>query len=142
MGMPPVGWQKSLDDTKYNAQSKSEPFAIYFCAEECASTAGEGGTVIQNARKSNPKLTTTIWDSPALPTEMKKAGISLYAKVVAKKENAATFQKYGAGINSLVICAPNGDKLALFAGEQCTQSAVISFLKTFPDNFEAWKKRK
>jgi hypothetical protein len=73
---------------------------------------------------------------------MKKAGITQYAKIPATKENAELFKKYGAGLNTLVICAPNGDKLAVFAGGQCTQSAVSAAMKTFKETtFTAWQKQ-
>lgn len=94
------------------------------------------------AKKSNPKASTTIFDTPAVPNELKKAGITQFAKIAASKENIEHMKKYGAMPNTLVICAPSGEKLASFVGEQCTQSNVSAFLKSFGANFAAWQKSK
>ncbi|HYG75043.1 MAG TPA: hypothetical protein VEK08_08580 [Planctomycetota bacterium] len=94
------------------------------------------------AKKYNPKAPTTIFDTPAVPNELKKAGISQFAKITAGAANVEKMKKYGAGPNTLVICAPNGDKLIAFAGEQCTQSNVTSFLKQFPQHFQAYMNSK
>jgi len=71
-----------------------------------------------------------------------KAGIQQIAKITASKENEALFKKYGAGLNTLVICSPDGEKLKVFAGEACTQSNVSSFCKSFPEAFAAWLRTK
>jgi hypothetical protein len=84
----------------------------------------------------------TVFDAPAVPAELKKAGIKQFAKVVANQQNLDTMKKYGVGPNSLVICAPNGDKLMVFTGDQCTQSAVSSGLKSFPAAYAAYQQRK
>jgi hypothetical protein len=137
-GCPSVGWAKSTEAAQTAAASKNEPYALYFCPESAASYAGEGGTALTAARKDNKKLLTTIFDAPTVPAELKKAGITQFAKVAATSENAEMLKKYGAGANTLVICAPNGDKLLAFAGDNCTQSNVCSALKNFPAQYKAW----
>jgi hypothetical protein len=83
----------------------------------------------------------TVFDTPALPAELRKVGIRSWAKVVASAENAELCKKYSAGPNTLVLCAPNGDKLMAFAGPQCTQTTVCSGVKQFPAFLAAWKAR-
>jgi hypothetical protein len=68
---------------------------------------------------------------PTVLSDMKKAGINNFAKIVASKENAEVFKKYAAAPNTLVICASNGDRLVTLTGEQCTQVNVSNELKTF-----------
>lgn len=77
-----------------------------------------------------------------MPAELKKAGIKEFAKVTAGQQNLELMKKYSAGPNTLVICAPNGDKLMAFAGEQCSQSAICSALKQFPAFYAAWQQKK
>ena len=84
----------------------------------------------------------TVFDAPGVPAELKKAGVKQFAKVVANEQNVELMKKYAAGANTLVICAPNGDKLMAFAGEQCTQSAISSALKQFPALYAAWQQKK
>ena len=94
------------------------------------------------AKKTNKDLPLTIFDAPTVMTEMRKVGIKQFAKVVAVQANAELMKKYSAGPNTLVICAPNGDKLMAFAGEQCSQSAICSALKQFPAFYAAWQQKK
>jgi hypothetical protein len=82
----------------------------------------------------------TLWESPNTLGEFKKAGIATFVKVPATKDNEALFKKYGAGAGTLVICAPNGDKLCGFSGEECTVANVTKELKSFKDRLAAWHK--
>jgi len=94
---------------------------------------------LADCRKANPQCKATIWESASVLKDLKDAGISKCLKVAACKENQGTFKKYGAGLNTLVLCAPNGDKLSVLAGDQCTEANVRKELKSLGDKFEAWK---
>jgi hypothetical protein len=124
--------------------NRGEAYALYFCAKEYAYVIGGGVKALEDFRKLNggKHPPANIWDNTEFIDALKKAGISIYAKVPAQKENVGLFKKYGAGLNTLVICAPNGDRLATFASDQCTQSAVSKALKTFKETvFMAWQRQ-
>jgi len=101
-------------------------------------TAGEGGKKLAAAKKSVWRTPTTVFDTPAVPAELKKAGVKSLAKAVANSENAELMKKYSASANTLVICAPNGDRVMSFGGEQCTRSIICSALKNFPTIYAAY----
>jgi hypothetical protein len=94
------------------------------------------------AKRVNKNTPTTIFDLPAIPAELRKAGVKDFAKVVASKDNEELMKKYGAAANTLVVCAPTGDKLLSFSGAQCTQANITSTLKNFPAQYAAWQKAK
>ena len=56
-------------------------------------------------------------------------GIHTVTMVPALQENGELFRKYGASLDALVICAPNGDKLAIFDGSRCTAENITLYLK-------------
>lgn len=84
----------------------------------------------------------TVFDAPNVTLELRKAGVKQLAKVVANAQNTELMKKYSAGANTLVICAPNGDRLMSFAGPQCTQSNICSALKTLPATYAAYQQSK
>lgn len=131
----------SAEDAKSEAASKNKPYALFFCSEEVAKFAGEGSLAVESYRKANnnkpPVL--TPFDQSTVMAEMGKAGVQIYAKVTATKANEALYRKYSAGLNTLIICAPNGDSLLVLSGQQCNQSGVSSAMKNFEAIFTGWK---
>lgn len=137
-GTPPVGWAKSLREAQNAAQAKSEAYAIYFCAPESAATAGEGARALAASRVANKNKLITVFDNPAVPYELRKAGISQLVKIIADQRNAKLMARYGAGPNTLVICGPGAERLFIFSGEQCKQTVICSTAKGFPALYAAW----
>jgi hypothetical protein len=134
---PAVRWcDKTVADLQ---KSCSDPFAIYFCTVDTAKYAGEGAKVIGECRKANAQCKATIWESQNVINDLKHAGVSKFVKIAATKENEELFKKFGAGANTLVVCAPNGDKLVTLADEQCSESNVCKELKSFKDKLDGWK---
>lgn len=115
---------------------------MYFCSEDAAKFAGEGAKAHESYRKANhnkpPAL--TPFDRASVMTELKKAGVAVYAKVIANKSNEELFKKYGAGLNTLVVCAPSGEALIVLAGSQCNQSGVSAALKGLGAQMAALRK--
>jgi hypothetical protein len=70
---------------------------------------------------------------------LKKAGVTKYVKVIVDMTNEDIMKKYGVTVDTLVICAPNGDGLQKYAGEQCKQTPVGAGLKFLPAQLAAWK---
>lgn len=94
-------------------------------------------------KKNGTRVSMTVFDSsPTLLNELKKQNINILCKIVASPENQKLFQKYGAAVNSLVICAPNGDKLMQFNGEDCSQSKIVPALKDVKAAYVAWQGKK
>jgi hypothetical protein len=137
-GCPPVGWAKTVSAAQAAAQEKHEAYAIYFCPPESAATAGEGSAVLAAARPVNKNKIVTVFDSPAVAYELRKAGVLQLAKVIANERNADLMKQYGAGPNTLVICASTGDKLMAFQGDACKQNTICSSLKTFSSFYASW----
>ncbi|HYF49946.1 MAG TPA: hypothetical protein VEJ63_11095 [Planctomycetota bacterium] len=135
-----MSWASSVDSAKSTASGKKEAYALYFCAEQYSEVVGEGATALNAFKKSNSGKgpPANIFDNNVVVDALKKAGINQLAKVPVTKDNADLCKKYGAGANTLVICAPNGEKLAMFAGADCTQSAVTKALKTFKTDYAAY----
>jgi hypothetical protein len=71
---------------------------------------------------------------------MKKAGVTKYIKIVVDPTNEDIMKKYGVVVDTLVICAPNGDGLQKYAGLQCKQTPVSNGLKSLPAQLAAWKR--
>ena len=64
------------------------------------------------------------------------------AKVPNTAANADLYKKYGVTPNTVVFCAPNGDKLLVLSGTQCSQSAMLTALKSVKDAMASWKQKK
>lgn len=130
-----------MDEAKKTAESNNEAYALLFCTEDMAKYTGEGTKAVGAYKLANrgKSLTMSVFDASIVEAEMKKAGINTFVKIPAIKANEEHFKKYSAGGNTLVICAPNGDKLFSLSGDQTSQTQLIAFLKTFKTNFESWK---
>jgi protein tyrosine phosphatase (PTP) superfamily phosphohydrolase (DUF442 family) len=138
-----VGWSYSIDDAKRLARANNAGFAVYFCSELTARTAGEGTKATAEFKLANNGAApeATIFESTEVLSEFNNAGISTFAKIPMTKENAALAQSFGAETNTLVICAPNGEKLWSCSGGQCTASTVVQFLsRDFASKFAQWQK--
>lgn len=141
-GPATVGWSYSIEDAKKLAQSSSSAYAIYFCSEAAAKTAGEGPQVIDAYKAANngANPVTTIFDSATVLGQFKDSGISVFVKIPASTENTKLMQSFAAVPNMLVIAAPDGQKLWSVSGSECTMAAVISFLATeFPNKMASWR---
>ena len=125
---PSSGGRSSVSTVKFVPPS-DQPFAIYFSALPPSSEKDKTGA---------PR---TIWENPGLGRELEGAGINTYVKLYVEM-NPQLVEKYGAVPNSLVICSTNGDKLAMFAGAQCTLFAIADWLKNFRAEYDTYKDKK
>lgn len=116
---------------------------LYFCSEETAEVAGIGSKALaayQKANKAKKMPKRTVFDNRAVVDALKKSGLKLLAKVPASKENKETWMKYKAGLDTMLIVAPNGQTLAKYYGNTLKQAPLTKSLKTFKRSFEEWKK--
>ena len=141
-GPATVGWSYSIEDAKKLAQSSASAYAIYFCSEAAAKTAGEGPVVIDAYKAANngANPATTIFDSTTVLGQFKDSGIRVFVKIPDTPENTKVMQSFAAVPNTVVIAAPDGQKLWSASGSECTMAAVISFLATeFPNKMSSWR---
>lgn len=129
-GWDPVKWAYSEAEASRHAREYNEPYAIYFCSEFTAILAGEGYVAYMRFRNANagqmPLL--TVMDYTAVLEQFRYAGISLFVKVPDDREHAALFNRYDCAPGTLLMCAPDGSKLAVFAGNNCNALSVGEFL--------------
>ncbi len=133
-----------MADAERSAQASAKVFAVYFCAEDKAAYAGEGAAVQAQYKKEHPNkdMELTAFDRGAVPMELMKAGIQIYAKVVNTSANAGIFKKYSAAPNSLFLIAPNGEKLNSWSGGMLNEMDLKKYFSIeFKSAFEAWNKR-
>jgi protein tyrosine phosphatase (PTP) superfamily phosphohydrolase (DUF442 family) len=141
-GPATVGWAYSIDDAKKLVQASSAAFAVYFCPENVAKTAGEGPKAIDEYKKANNGAAPpeTLFDSQAMIKEFNTAGITTFVKIPASKENEKLLQSFAVVPNTLAVCAPNGEKLWTCSGAECTPAVVTQFLTfEFKNKLAAWK---
>jgi hypothetical protein len=108
-----------------------------------AKVAGEGTAAALAYTKENRKpAPTTVFDNLNFRTQLKRAGISQFAKVPIAQENAELVKKYSVNptVNTVVFCAPTGEQVAAFAGPECSLAKLQGFLQTFDQFYAAWRK--
>jgi hypothetical protein len=127
-----INWNPYWEEAQKKALGANRVYAMYFCSEAAARVAGEGPEVWEKYKKNNPgnALQPTVFDSGVTVAEFNAAGIAEFIKVPNIPANAELFKQYEAAPNTLVLCAPNGDRLAIFPPANCTQTNVVHFLKT------------
>jgi protein tyrosine phosphatase (PTP) superfamily phosphohydrolase (DUF442 family) len=138
-----VGWAYSIDDARKLARANNAGFAVYFCSELAAKTAGEGPKAVETYKLANQGTPpeATIFESAEVLTEFSNVGISTFVKIPLTLENLELAQSYGAETNTLVLCAPNGEKLWSCSGGNCNPTTVVQFLsRDFAARFSAWQK--
>ena len=116
---------------------------LYFCSEESAKVVGSGTAgwvAYQKENKSKKLPKRTAFDNPLIINSLRNAGLTTYAKVPATQENKKLWMKYRAGMDTMVIVAPGGKKLATFFGHTLSQGKLIKTMKSFKQYYAQWKK--
>ncbi|HYF50356.1 MAG TPA: hypothetical protein VEJ63_13180 [Planctomycetota bacterium] len=125
-----VSWQSYIDEAQRAAKEKDRAFVIYFCDPIVGRVAGEGREAWDKFRKENNGAPTpTVFDSNVMLRAFEAAGIVEFVKIADTPGNQDAFKKYEASRNMLVFCAPDGDRLAVFPGQNLTQTNVVHFLE-------------
>jgi len=147
--VPAVEWRPLSQTSGSDNEQSLKPsgkglFAIYFCSEQLAQTAGLGTVAIKAKIKAGQKpLKDTVFESVSVLSAFKKAGIMAFVKVPATKDNHVLAKKYQVTQdNTLIICAPDGEAIVTLAGDQCNQTNVSKLLKMWAEVYEAWKKKR
>ena len=140
-----VKWAYSDEEVRKAAPARNQAFAIYFCSERVARLAGEGSKAFDDFKKANAGVPppVTLFDYSLTQNQFTMAGIELLLKVPDVKEYAAVFKKYDAIAGTLMVCAPDGERLATFVGGDCNATTVVGFLNNdFDKKMEAWMRSK
>ena len=130
-GLPGVKWDGSVDAAQAAAAAEDSLFVIFFCAADAYESAGEGAGKLKELKIMQDKWPRdTVYENGAVRFELMKHGVKHQVKVLASKENAALMKKYGATLpDTLVLCAPNGDALKVFKGDECSRLDICVWLK-------------
>ena len=105
-----------------------------------ARVAGEGTTAaLAYTKETKRPAPTTVFDNLTFRAQIKKAGITQYAKVPIAQENVELVKKYNVNptTNTIVFCAPSGEQVAAFAGADCSLASLQKFLVTFDQYYAA-----
>ena len=117
------------------AQLKKKPFAIYFATKEELKVVGENtDTIKQFAGGSGGTLPTTVFELPKVIDQFRSMGVVEFVKVPG--DNAELATKYGGGIATLVVVAPDGSKIGSFGVMTGNLSSMVAIAKT---TIEAWR---
>ncbi len=136
-----VKWQYSDEEVCKLALQRKQSYAEFFCDEHTARLAGEGAKAIEEFKKANSGVPPpiTLFEYSLTQNQFTLAGIELLLKVPEIKENAAVFKKYDATSPMLIVCAPDGQRLATFTGNDCNAIKVVEFLNSeFDRKMAAW----
>ena len=123
--------------------SGNGPYAVYFCSEQIAQTAGIGTEAIRAKIKAGIKpVKDTIFEQNGVLDAFKKAGINEFFKVSATKDNINLAKKYKvAQDNTLILCSPKGGAVVTLSGDQCTYANVMKVLKLWNEIYADWNKK-
>ncbi|HLX64822.1 MAG TPA: hypothetical protein VKX17_26355 [Planctomycetota bacterium] len=109
-----VGWASSLDTALQSAKAKNKPIAIYFAAPEEFAVIGEAPERLKKfADDHDNAVPSTLFSLPKLVTHLRALGVAEVVKV--SSENSALVTKYGAEVRSIVLVAPNGERIDGFS---------------------------
>jgi hypothetical protein len=131
-----VTWSSSLEDAQRESLAKGVPYALYVCADSVVSVAGEGPAAWLEYKQAHSGASPqrTVVDDPELVAGLTQSGVAILTKVSKSQSKDAAIAE-----NSLLIFAPNGDKLASAIGLDCNREKLAALIREFP---EKWKQRK
>jgi hypothetical protein len=135
-------WAKSFEEASQQAKDLKQVFMVLFTTREQAETAGEGPAVFKEYVDTNGKLPelTLIDERHGIETIMLK-GVRIYLKVPDTHANRELFKKYDVEPTTVVLIAPDGEKLAAYKGADCSPEKFKPFLAKFDSKYSDWKRR-
>jgi hypothetical protein len=135
-------WAKSFDEAAQQARDLKQVFMVLFTSRSQAETAGEGPAVFKEYVDTNGKLPelTLVDEKHAIESIMLK-NVRIFAKLADTHANRELFKKYGAEPSTVVLIAPDGEKLASYKGADCSPEKFKPFLAKFDSMYSDWKRR-
>jgi hypothetical protein len=138
----PVPWMPVIRSAFSAARKKQIPFAVYVSDEQHYALAGEGTAAWEAWKKdhSGTVPSKTAFECAEVRQAFTAAGIIVFSKVQASPEEDEILQQAGLAANTLVLYAPNGDRLAKLHGEELAPKNLCQFLgHDFRNKLEAWR---
>ena len=136
-----VKWAYSDEEVRKQAPLRNQAFAIFFCNEVVARLAGEGSKAFDEFKKTNSGVAppVTLFEYSLTQNQFTMAGIEMLLKVPDVREYAELYKKYDVTAGTLIVCAPDGTRLATFVGSDCNAIKVVGFLNNdFDKKMETW----
>ena len=129
----------TFEDALKTAQQQKQLFIAFFCSADEAKTAGGNEEAFEDYKRNHKGLLPefTAFDCPIMTGKMKHENMAAYARIIQSPETDALFKQYGVGTRTLVLCAPNGEKLA--SAGVAARSAVEDILKNAADYLLKWQ---
>lgn len=137
----PIAFSPSVAEVKRVAATKKQVYLLYFCSQEEADTAGgdEAAHAQFRAAHNGLRAEWTVFDCPQMVGPLKDHDLAGVAKVIKGPQTEALFKQYGVvGTNTLVLCAPSGDKLV--TAPATSRAVVTDILKNLKTYMLEWEK--
>ena len=133
-----VEWAPSLESAQREAAKQHAVYAIYVCEDRAAPLAGEGFETRKAYKLEHAGVVPepTIFDDPALVTGLTNAGVTIFVKIPKSMS-----QDIGAPANSLILRAPDGEKLDALLGWDCNPTAVPQMTADLSGKWKQWEQR-
>ena len=133
-----VAWSSTVESAREEAAKRQVPYAIYVCNDAALAVAGEGDAVRTTYKREHSGVspTLTVFDDTELVAGLNRSGIGVYVKI--SKTEA---QDLDVPVNSLLVRAPNGEKLDSLLGAACNRDSVLALIGGFPEKWKRWQER-
>jgi hypothetical protein len=112
-------------------RDRRDMYAIFFCTEEEATTAGEGSKAINAYAVEKGKPLLTVFDSHNVVRTLKTASVTQFVKVPNSPGNAGIFQKFGSVPGTVILCRASGEIVMEFSGKECEREAIVEKLERY-----------
>jgi hypothetical protein len=138
----PVVWLTGVKRVFAAALKKQLPFAVYVADEQHFLLAGEGAAYWQawKVEHAGTSPSKTVFECAEVRQAFATAGVAVFVKVESTPQDDEMLQQAGFGPNTLLLYAPDGERLGKFSGDDCQPRAVAQFLEhEFVNKIEAWR---
>ena len=134
----PVKFTATIEQAKLLAAQQKQGFFVLFCTPELVRVTGEDQKAWEEFKSNNKGLRPewTVFDCPDVTKSFKAKDLKIFVKVGQTPENEALFKQYGAKINTLILCAPNGEKLVSTSG--ISKEAALHLLESYKKTIDDW----
>ena len=115
---------------------------MLFTTRDLAQTAGEGPAVFKEYKEANGKAAEmTLVDYAPGIEPIRHKGVQIFVKLADTNANRELFKKYDAEPSTVVLVAPDGEKLVSYKGADCSPEKIRPLLARFEEKFDDWKRK-
>ena len=131
-----MDWSSTLEGAREIAVKHQLPYAIYVCSDAAFPMSGEGQAARDAYKREHSGVApqATIFDDAELLGKLNRAGLSVFVKIPKS-------QAFGLDVpaNSLLVRAPNDEKLASLLGADCNADSAAALIASFPEKWKHWQ---